>query len=183
MSLDGVRQWGARRGRHRFDHGRLRGRRPPVYRPAIDRDEGRSMNTRIRPAVRWRAGVTSFQMWVQMAMRMLVIAVALWATSAVALVWYWLGRYGRLGCTRVFRSLDTRVGFHPGSSTLVPIAHVSRRTLSRREHVRVSEPELLVRALVRDLVRPLLALGVDSDRSDLARGGKVSFSAPTRRRR
>jgi len=49
------------------------------------------VNTRIRPAVRWRAGVTSLQMWAQMAMRILVIAVALWATSAVALVWYWVG--------------------------------------------------------------------------------------------
>jgi hypothetical protein len=29
-----------------------------------------------------------------MAMRILVIVVALWATSAVALVWYWVGRYG-----------------------------------------------------------------------------------------
>jgi hypothetical protein len=52
------------------------------------------VNTRIRPAVRWRAGVTSLQMWAQMAMRILVIAAALWATSAVALVWYWVGRYG-----------------------------------------------------------------------------------------
>jgi hypothetical protein len=51
------------------------------------------VNTRIWPAVRWRAGVTSLQMWAQMAMRILVIAVGLWATSAVALVWYWVRRY------------------------------------------------------------------------------------------
>ena len=89
----------------------------------------------------------------------------------------------RSGRSRVLRPLDTRVDFHPGSSPLVPIAPISRWTLSRREHVRVSEPELLLRALVRDLVRPLLALGVDADRSDSARGGKVSLSVRTRRRR
>jgi len=60
------------------------------------------MNTRIRPAVRWRAGVTSLQMWAQMAIRMLVIAAALWATSAVALVWYWSGRYGGWPAHRYF---------------------------------------------------------------------------------
>ncbi len=60
------------------------------------------MKTLIRPAVRWRAGVTSLQMWAQMVMRMLVIAAALWAISAVVLVWYWAGRYGGWAGHRYF---------------------------------------------------------------------------------
>jgi hypothetical protein len=60
------------------------------------------------------------------------------------------GSLWRLGRSRVLRSLDTRVGFHPGPSALVPIAAISRRTVSLREHVRVSESDLLLRALVSD---------------------------------
>jgi hypothetical protein len=44
-------------------------------------------------AIRWRAGVTSFQMSMQMFVRTLLCAVGIWLASTIALVWYWTGYY------------------------------------------------------------------------------------------
>ncbi len=44
-------------------------------------------------AVRWRAGVTSLQMTIQMLARSLLCVAGVWTASTMALVWYWTGYY------------------------------------------------------------------------------------------
>jgi len=48
-------------------------------------------------AIRWRAGVTSFQMALEMAARTVLAGVTIWALSTFLLVWFWVGRYLPLG--------------------------------------------------------------------------------------
>jgi hypothetical protein len=67
----------------------------------------RAMRAVAEIAVRWRAGVTSFHMALQMAARTLLAGVAIWALSTLLLVWFWvyhylpLGpRYSGSGCSR-----------------------------------------------------------------------------------
>src|SRR5215469_36559 len=48
-------------------------------------------------AVRWRAGVTSFHMALQMAARTLLTGVTIWALSTLLLVWFWVRHYLPLG--------------------------------------------------------------------------------------
>ena len=48
-------------------------------------------------AVRWRAGVTSFHMSLQMAARMVLAGAAIWALSTFLLVWFWVRHYLPLG--------------------------------------------------------------------------------------
>ena len=44
-------------------------------------------------AVRWRAGVTSFHMALQMAARTLLAGVTIWGLSTLLLVWFWVHHY------------------------------------------------------------------------------------------
>lgn len=48
-------------------------------------------------AIRWRAGVTSLRMAMQMLSRVVVGGTLIWAASTFALVWYWTGYYLPLG--------------------------------------------------------------------------------------
>jgi hypothetical protein len=48
-------------------------------------------------AVRWRAGVTSFHMALQMAARTVLAGVTIWALSTFLLVWFWVRYYLPLG--------------------------------------------------------------------------------------
>ena len=48
-------------------------------------------------AVRWRAGVTSFHMALQMAARTVLAGVTIWALSTLLLVWFWVRHYLPLG--------------------------------------------------------------------------------------
>jgi len=53
-------------------------------------------------AVRWRAGVNSFHMALQMAARMGLAGVTIWALSTFLLVWFWVRPYLPLG-TQYFK--------------------------------------------------------------------------------
>ena len=48
-------------------------------------------------AVRWRAGVTSFHMALQMGARTVLGWVTIWALSTLLLVWFWVRHYLPLG--------------------------------------------------------------------------------------
>jgi hypothetical protein len=48
-------------------------------------------------AIRWRAGVTSFHMVLQMAAPTVLAGVTIWALSTVLLVWFWVRHYLPLG--------------------------------------------------------------------------------------
>jgi hypothetical protein len=44
-------------------------------------------------AIRWRAGVTSFHMALQMAARTVLAGATIWALSTFLLVWFWVRHY------------------------------------------------------------------------------------------
>src|SRR5215472_12787317 len=62
------------------------------------RSQGSSaMRAVAETAVRWRAGVTSFHMALQMAARTVLAGVTIWALSTLLLVWFWVRHYLPLG--------------------------------------------------------------------------------------
>src|SRR5262249_61646469 len=59
--------------------------------------ESRAMRAVAESAVRWRAGVTSFHMALQMTARTVLAGVTIWALSTLLLVWFWVRHYLPLG--------------------------------------------------------------------------------------
>jgi hypothetical protein len=60
------------------------------------------MRVGIYRAVRWRTGGALFALWTQMAVRVAVVMVLVWAALTFGLVWYWTGYYGGVAAHRYF---------------------------------------------------------------------------------
>lgn len=131
-------------------------------------------------AIRWRAGVTSFQMSMQMFVRTLLCAVGIWLASTIALVWYWTGYYfGAIAHQFFGRWLLSWV-----LGRVIPLYFLTlpyRGALSDREHLRLSEPKDLL-SFLPGLVLALRTVGADSNRT-AGRGYSVCVRATHEQRR
>jgi hypothetical protein len=99
-------------------------------------------------AVLRRADLASLQVSAQTALRIVLAIAFVWALITTCLVWYWMGFYGVLRRTST-RALGAGLVLHRDHSCSIRIHSVQRQPLHRRQHIRVPEPRVLLRRLIR----------------------------------
>ena len=119
--------------------------------------ETKTVRAGAETAIRWRAGVTSFHMALQMAARSMLAGVTIWALSTFLLVCFWVRHYLPPRAA-VLQALVVLVALRGGDSAPLPERSVQRPALSDPESLPLPERQDLL-PLLSDLVLALCKLG------------------------